>query len=57
MNSDFDQKSTDLDTIEQTLLIAWRKMSSPDQHSLMRFVEALVNTKNRNEAELGDMQE
>lgn len=51
MNSDFDQKTTDLDTIEQTLLIAWRKMSSTDQHSLMRFVEALVNTKNRSEAE------
>lgn len=57
MNSDFDQKSTDLDTIEQTLLIAWRKMSSTDQHSLIRFVEALVNTKNRSDAESGDAQE
>ncbi|MFC0708845.1 hypothetical protein ACFSVK_19300 [Azorhizophilus paspali] len=57
MNSDFDQKTTELSTIEKALLVALRKMSSTDQNSLMRFVEALANTKNRSEAESGDMQE
>lgn len=57
MNSDFDQKTPELSTIEKALLVALRKMSSTDQNSLMRFVEALVNTKNRSEAEPGDVRD